>query len=388
MKPDERIGEELKSLGERDMLRSLRTLPAVGGKFTLDGREVLNFSSNDYLNLASSAELKAAAVEAIEKYGCGATASRLMGGHHELHERLEGELARVVGGEAALVFGSGFLTNLGVLGSLSGKGDTVYSDQLNHASLIDGIRLSRADSRPYRHRDLAHLEELLGEDGGDGRRIIVSDSVFSMDGDVAPVEGLAELAERFGAMLIVDEAHAIGVFGESGAGVCKSLGVRPDVVTGTLSKALGGYGGFTVCSRQTRDLLINRARTFFYSTGLPPASAATALAAIAKIESDDGLGARLLEKARSFRALLAGLGLDAPELVSQIVVVIIGDNQPTLEISQTLWDARVLATPIRPPTVPGGTARLRLSVTLAHTDADLERAAEEIAAAAREAGVL
>ena len=377
----------LRELKDSGLLRSLRMRAGAGGKFREGGREILNFSSNDYLNLAGDARAKASAVEAVEHYGCGATASRLMSGHLPLHEQLERRLADWVGAEAALVFGSGFLTNLGVLTALAGRDDTIFADRLNHASLVDGARLSGAKLVRYRHNDTKHLAELLDQSAA-GRRFVVTDSLFSMDGDAAMLEELSDLANRREAMLIVDEAHALGVFGRGGGGICRDLpDVRPDVVVGTLSKALGSYGGFAACSAAVRELLINRARSFIYSTGLPPACVGAAMGALDVLGGSDELGQTLLNRARSFRRALAEAGLNVGPSESQIVPILVGNNEKALAISRRLEAEGILAVAVRPPTVPQGTARLRLSVTLAHEPADLARAAEKIIAAARELGV-
>jgi len=364
------VDKELASLRDRGLLRSLRTLSPTA----------LNFSSNDYLDLAHDPRLTVAACEAVERLGCGATASRLMAGNLAAHEALEADLARLVGQETALLFGSGFLTNVGALTALAGRGATIFADRLNHASLVDGMRLSRAAHRRYRHRDMDHLAELLAD--SEGERIIVSDSVFSMDGDIAPVEALAELAERYEALLIIDEAHAIGVFGEGG-GVCRARGVKPGITIGTLSKALGGYGGFAACSVRLRELLINKARSFIYSTGLPPACLGAGRAAVSIVAGTPALGGELLRRAECLRRRLLDAGLDVGPSESQIVPVIIGENNAALALSESLRGQDIEATAVRPPTVPAGTARLRLSVTLAHSEADLDAVADAIAEAGR-----
>ena len=381
--------EEMASLEERGLLRELNALPATGGEIVIGGRKVLNFSSNDYLGLANDPRLKKASIEAIERFGCGATASRLLTGDLTLHEELEVDLARMMGAEAALVFGSGFLTNLGVMTSLAGPGDWIFSDRLNHASLIDGIRLSRAHCERYLHKDMAHLEELLKKHGGAyGKRIIVSESVFSMDGDIAPLEELTRLARRYQAFLIIDEAHAVGVFGRSGGGVSRISGTvaKPDVIIGTLSKSLGGYGGFVACSASVRRLLINRARSFIYTTGLPPACLGSAREAVRIVVSEPEIGKTLLKKARRFHSLLAGHGLKIPAFESQILPVIVGENDTVIRFAGLLQKRGLLAKAIRPPTVPVGTARVRLSLTLSMSDSALEKAAITIAEAAEEVG--
>ncbi|MBI2851109.1 MAG: 8-amino-7-oxononanoate synthase [Chloroflexi bacterium] len=382
--------QELASLEERGLLRDLQALPETGGKIVIEGKKVLNFSSNDYMGLARDQRLKEAAVEAVSRYGCGATASRLLAGHLTLHEELESDLSRMMDTDAALVFGSGFLTNLGVLSSLAGPGDHVFSDRLNHASLIDGIRLSRAHCYRYRHKDMAHLEDLLKKSQDTpGKRIIVSESVFSMDGDIAPLKELSELASRYHAMLIIDEAHAIGVFGRQGGGVCRIPGreIQPDVIIGTLSKALGGYGGFVACSVSVRRLLINKARSFIYSTGLPPACLGSARAAVRIITSEPEPGTTLLEKARRFHSLLTQHSLKMPDFESQILPIIVGGNEDVMRFSESLSRKGLLVKGVRPPTVPPGTARVRLSLTLSMTDSALEQAACAIAEAAEEVGI-
>ena len=388
MKPG--YASEIASLSEQGRLRTLRPLPSTGGKFVWDGRDILNFSSNDYLNLASDRRVKAGAAQAVETLGCGATASRLMSGDLALHEEVERGLARLVGQESALLFGSGFLTNLGVLSALAGRRDTIFADRLNHASLVDGALLSRARVKRYGHCDIRRLASLLESADCTGRKIIVSDSVFSMDGDFAPLSGLSELAERHGALLVIDEAHAIGVFGKGGGGLCRcaQAGILPDVTIGTLGKALGGYGGFAACCGELRRLLINRARSFIYSTGLPPACLGGARAALQVLKRSPQLGATLLERAGLLRGLLREAGFDVPEGESQIIPLMVGENERALALSRAALDQGVLAVAVRPPTVPEGTARLRLSVTLAHTEADLEAAAQRLRAAARTAGAL
>ena len=383
-----RIEDELAGLEGQGLLRTPRIHAGTGGKLLRDGKPVLNFSSNDYLDLANDPRLKAAATDAIQRLGCGATASRLMSGTLSEHIALENELARLAGYEAALVFGSGFLTNLGVLTALADRETTVFADRLNHASLIDGTLLSRAAFRRYRHKDMAHLEALLEKHTGEGRKLIASDSVFSMDGDVAPVAALAELARRYDALLVVDEAHAFGVLGPDGTGVCRLHGVRPDVIVGTLSKALGSYGGFAACSARTRDYLINRARSFIYSTALPPACLGAARCAVGIVRSTPGLGAALLTKTGQLRDGLASSGFDVPECESQILPVRVGENAPAVSLAKALWERHIVATAVRPPTVPAGTARLRLSVTLAHSAEDLQRLVDAMTESAGEVGLL
>ncbi len=379
---------QLEKLEREGLLRHTSVSAGVGGKVLLeDGRTILNFSSNDYLNLTQQGMVKRRAQEAIERWGCGATASRLMCGTLALHEELEAALARLIGGEAALVFSSGFGMNVGVLFAVAGRDDVIFADRLSHASLIDGARLSGATLKRYAHNDVESLERLLRSTPCRGHRMIVCESVFSMDGDIAPLTTLRQLATQYEAALLVDEAHAIGVWG-GGGGVGRELGYEAaELTVGTLGKALGSHGGFVVCSRKTREYLVNCARSFIYSTALPPPSVAAALGAIEQIEGDPAMGRRLLELARGFHRLLLAEGLRLPEFGSQILPVHVGDNRRALELATRLRERGLLVTAIRPPTVPEGTARLRLSVTLAHSPEDLACAAREIGGIAREMGV-
>ena len=383
---DRYFEEQLASLRNQGLFRELSFQP----ESPAEGQTLLNFSSNDYLGLVKDPRLKLAAIRAIQEYGSGSSASRLMAGHSKLAEELESDLARMMGTEAALVFGSGFLTNLGVLSSIAAKEDEVFSDQLNHASIIDGIRLSRARCSPYRHKDMDHLEGLLKKSRMPGKKIIVSESVFSMDGDVAPVGHLSALAERYDAILVIDEAHAVGVMGKNGGGVCSipEDAVRSDIVVGTLSKALGCYGGFAACSNTIRQFLINKARTFLYSTALPPACLGSAREAVAIISSCPEMGRNLLEKAKRFRRLLADKGLNVLPFESQIVPVLVGDNETTVRFATLLNDEGLGVRAVRPPTVPAGTARIRLSISLSMPGEALEKAADIMAGAARETGLL
>jgi 8-amino-7-oxononanoate synthase len=384
------IERALEKQEREGLLRGMTAWPATGGKFAVDaGRTLLNFSSNDYLDLANDARVKAASSEASLRLGCGATGSRLMSGTLELHERLEAALARLCGFDAALLFGGGFPMNVGVLAALAGRDDVIFSDRLNHASLVDGARLSGATVKRFAHNDAAALSRMLGATPVRGRRFVVCESVFSMDGDVAPLAAIGAAARAHDAMWLVDEAHAVGVFG-GGGGCCRSLDAgapRPDIVLGTLGKALGGFGGFAACGTTVRRFLVNRARSFVYSTAFPPAVAAAALAAVTIVSDEPSLGAGLLANARDFHGMLTGAGLGLPAFSSHILPVRIGDNRVALDLARRLRERDILAVAIRPPTVPAGSARLRLSVTLAHSPADLSRAAATIAEIAREAGI-
>jgi 8-amino-7-oxononanoate synthase len=385
MMSDAFFEQELSSIKARGLFREPRIHSPADNEHGL----ALNFSSNDYLGLSTDERVRLASVRAIEQCGTGATASRLMAGNSELAEGLEADIASMMGTEASLVFGSGFLTNLGVLSSLAGEGDEVFSDELNHASIIDGIRLSHARRSIYKHKDLGTLESLLKSSTA-RKKVIVSESVFSMDGDVAPVSALRGLADRYGALFVIDEAHAVGVMGRKGGGVCRidENKTRPDIVVGTLSKALGGYGGFAACSRAARSFFANRARSFIYSTGLPPACLGAAREAVAIVTSPPDMGIRLLEKAHRFHDALAEYGLGVLPFESHIVPVVAGSNEKTVSFSQLLNRRGILVHPIRPPTVPPGTGRIRFSITLKMSDEALEKAAATTAQAAAEAGLI
>lgn len=293
-----------------------------------------------------------------------------MAGHHPAHADLEAALAEFLGYPEALLFPSGYQANLGVLTALA-TGDTVlYSDALNHASLIDGARLSRAVVRVYPHGNVASLAAMLAEDRSASRRLIVTESVFSMDGDLAPLRALGELADAHGAWLVVDEAHAIGVYGQ-GRGACAEVGLQPDVMLGTLSKALGSQGGFVACARPVRDLLVNRARTFIFTTGLAPVCAAAALAALEVVRESPGLGASLLAKAAGLRSALHAHGIGAPG-TAHIVPVLLGEEDHALRVAEGCADRGMPVHAIRPPTVPPGTCRLRISLNAAHTDEEIQ----------------
>lgn len=364
---EDAIVEELQGIRHANRWRA--TEPASSG---------LCFSSNDYLGLSRHPEVILAAQAALARHGAGATGSRLMAGQLAPHAALESALAQYFGTEAALVFPSGYQGNIGLLTALANRDTHIFSDALNHASLIDGARLSRATIQVYPHNDVAALEIMLAGAPPGVRKLVVTESVFSMDGDCAPVRALASVSERHGAALLVDEAHAIGVFG-GGRGLCAREGVAPFALLGTLSKALGSQGGFVAGPAGLRDLLVNRARTFIFTTGLAPACAAAGLAALHLIEADPGMGVELLRRTAVFRAALQERGVHTPG-EAQIVPVVLGDEQHALAAAAACRQSGVEAHAIRPPTVPSGRCRLRLSITLEHSEADLAEAAAIIAA--------
>jgi 8-amino-7-oxononanoate synthase len=337
----------------------------------------INFSSNDYLGLASDADLVAAARGAAMRFGHGSGASRLVVGDTWAHHALEDKLARFFDSESALLFNSGYAANLGVLSTLAGEGDVIFSDALNHASIVDGCRLSRAQVVVYPHRDVNALDALMDRFAGQ-RRLVVTDAVFSMDGDRAPLRELSTVCAQHAAALVVDEAHAVGVLGPGGAGLCEQLGVRPDVRVGTLGKALGSFGAFALTSGLVRSWLVNRARSLVFSTALPAHVCAAGQAALERVERDPSLRARLWHNIRAFSKGLEALGWEAHE-DSAIFSIIIGAPDDAVEASRRLRTRGVLAKPIRPPTVPAGTSRLRFSVSAAHTGAHVGRALEALA---------
>ena len=369
--PLEWIEAELTRL---DTLGLCRRLPLRSGpqgvQVTLEGRELTSFGSNDYLGLAADPRLAAAAAAAAKQEGWGSGASPLLAGRGHSHHLLEQRLAEFEATEAALVFSSGFAANIGTIAALVGPGDVVFTDRKNHASLWDGCRLSRADVRVYPHGDWQQLAALLAKPQKYRRRLIVTDGLFSIDGDLAPLAELADLAKRHGAMLLVDEAHATGIFGPRGRGVAEQLGVEEGVHVriGTLSKALGCVGGFVAGSRTLVEWLVNRARSYVFSTAGPAAAAAAAVAALEIICSEPQRGERLLVRAESLRSELAAQGWNVGRSASQIIPIIVGDCRWAVELSDALRQRRLLVPAIRPPTVPEGEACLRISLTSGHTD--------------------
>ncbi|HUY35959.1 MAG TPA: 8-amino-7-oxononanoate synthase [Pirellulales bacterium] len=369
------IAEELAALESNDLRRRLRTYRGrQEARLEIDGRSFVNFGSNDYLGLAADRRLAEAVARATESHGWGSGASPLVVGHGEPHQRLEERLAEFEGTEAALLFSSGFAANVGAVTALIGPGDAVYSDALNHASLVDGCRLSRASVHVYHHADVGHLETLLGESRGFRRRLIVTDSVFSMDGDLAPLVEMAELAERSHSMLLVDEAHATGVFGARGRGLAESLGVedRIDVRVGTLSKSLGCAGGFVVGGRALVDWLINKARPYVFSTASPPATCAAALAALDIVRHEPQRRTTLLARAADVRSRLAAQGWRTGMTASQIIPIVVGEPARTLAISAALAERGYWVPAIRAPSVPAGQARLRIGLSYGHDAPQLD----------------
>jgi 8-amino-7-oxononanoate synthase len=382
------VAERLEELRDRGLHRQLRLVSGPQGpRVLLGGRPVLLLCSNNYLGLADHPRVRGAAAEAAMRWGAGAGASRLISGNMEPHRNLETRLAEFKGYEAALLFGSGYLANTGVIAALAGAGEVVFSDELNHASIVDGCRLSRADTFVYRHGDLDHLAWGMEQAGGRAS-LIVSDGVFSMDGDIAPLPGLAELARRHGCRLMVDEAHATGAIGPGGRGsvAAAGLGDEVDVVVGTLGKALGSYGAYACADAATIDYLVNSARPFIFSTAPPPSSVAAAAAALELVSPHRV--ERLQANASRFRTALAATGLGAGPSQTQIVPIEVGDAETAMDLCERVLERGVFAQGIRPPTVPEGSSRLRFTVMASHRIGELERAAKLVGGAARELGLL
>ena len=394
------LGAELEELRAKHLYRPLRVMSTEQGPVaTVDGREVISLSSNDYLGLTHHPRLKAAALEAVREYGVGSGAVRTIAGTMTLHEALEAELAAFKGTEAVLTFQSGFTANTGVIPTITGEADLIVSDALNHASIIDGMRLSRAPRKVYPHADVAGLEEILREarergrpDGAGPYRLIlvVTDGVFSMDGDIAPLAGIVEAAERHGAAVFVDDAHASGVLGRNGRGSVDHFGLhgRVAIQVGTLSKAIGVLGGYVAGSQDLRDILIQRARPFLFSTSHPPAVAAACREAILVMEEETWRIERLWASTRRFKAELARLGFDTGRSETPITPVIVGDSEAAIRFSAELFDAGVFATSVVFPTVALDQARLRAIVTAALTDEHLDRALEAFSTVGRRLGII
>jgi glycine C-acetyltransferase/8-amino-7-oxononanoate synthase len=383
------IAAQLDQLREAGLYRRTRLISGPQGpRITLDGKPVALLCSNNYLGFADHPRVREAAADAAMRWGVGAGASRLVSGTMTIHERLERALAEFEGTESCVLFGSGYLANVGVLQALGSAGRTIFSDALNHASIIDGCRLARADTFVYGHCDLDHLEWALRERGREGD-VIVTDSVFSMDGDVAPLAGIVELARRHGARVVVDEAHATGALGPGGRGAIAEAGLegQVDVLVGTLSKALGSYGGYACAAREIVELLLNSSRALIFSTAPPPPSIAGALAALELLIEQPLRPAKLQATAEVLRAELAAVGIAAPAGRTQIVPLIVGDADAAVRLSEAVLARGVFAQAIRPPTVPEGSSRLRLTVMASHTASELAAAAAAIAQAAREVGV-
>ncbi len=383
--------QRLRQLERHHLLRRLRTVESASGTETiLDGRPVLLMASNNYLGLATHPALKRAAIQATERFGVGAGAARLVSGTLPPHEELETALAKFKGTAAALVFGSGYLANLGVIPALIGTGGLILADRLCHASLIDGCRLSGAGFRVYRHNDVAHLKSLLAKRPSKRDTVIVTEGVFSMDGDLAPLPELIELADRYGARLFVDDAHGTGVMGAQGRGTIEHFGLddRIPFHMGTLGKALGTSGAYVAGPAVLIQYLINTARTFLFATAPPPATAAATIAALRVLQAEPERRTRLWNNRNYLHAGLKDLGFRLTGSASPILPIIIGEAQQTVAMADRLLELGVYAPAIRPPTVPKETSRIRVTVTSEHSRAQLDRALAAFRQAGRESGMI
>lgn len=382
------LSGEIAALKGKGRYRSLRRVSGPQeAEIVIGGGKRLNFSSNNYLGLANHPKVVSALVETSGRYGVGSGASRLICGHMDVHAELEDAVARLKGTEAALTFSAGYLANLGILSTLAGPDATIFSDELNHASIVDGCRLSRARVEVYRHRDASHLEDLLRRSGA-RRKIVVTDGVFSMDGDIAPLPDLVQAKDRHGALLVVDDAHATGVLPPHGRGTADHFGIRGrvDIQMGTFSKALGTYGAYIAATRAMVDYFVNKCRPFIFNTGLPPAIAGATLAALDLLAGEPDLLASLWRNQEAFRAEMAAQGRPVTSPTA-IVPVLVGGDEETMAVSQALFERGVFVHGIRPPTVPEGTGRLRLTLMATHTREMIRTAASQIDRALTEQGI-
>jgi glycine C-acetyltransferase/8-amino-7-oxononanoate synthase len=381
----ERRLDELKGLG---LYRRMRMISGPQGpRVVLDGKPVLLLCSNNYLGLADHPRVRQAAADAAMRWGVGAGASRLVSGNMTIHRRLEERLAAFKGTETALLFGSGYLANTGIVSALAREGEVVFSDELNHASIVDGCRLAKAETFVYRHGDMEHLAHGLRQ-AGPRASLIVTDGVFSMDGDVAPLEEIVELAGRHDVRVVVDDAHGMGALGPGGRGSVAEAGLEDevDIVVGTLGKALGSYGAYACCDQTMAKYLINSARTLIFSTALPPPAVAGALAALDLVEDQPRRVERLRDNGEVMRAELAREGFDVTGSETQIIPLVIGDADLAMRMCEAALGLGVFAQAIRPPTVPDGTSRLRLAVMASHSKEELRDAARVLGRAALKAG--
>jgi glycine C-acetyltransferase len=385
---------ELKQKGTHFSLRVLEDEQAP--ECTFDGKRVINLASNNYLGLTTHPKLREAALEAIKKYGVGSGAVRTIAGTMKIHMELEEKIARFKNVEACVVFQSGFAANAGTVSAILGKDDFIISDALNHASIIDGARLSRAQIKVFRHKDVAHAEELLKEVAGEpGHKLIITDGVFSMDGDIGALPGLCDLAEKYGAIMMVDDAHASGVLGRNGRGTIDHFNVhgRVDIQVGTLSKAIGALGGYVCGSKDLIDFLYHRARPFLFSTSHPPSVAATCIAAFDVLEQEPELMDKLWANTRFFKKELGLLGFNigggnTPASETPITPVIVGEGKLAMDFSRELFKEGVFVTGIAFPTVPEGKARLRTIMTATHTQAQLLKALEVLKKVGKRMGII
>jgi len=375
------ITKKLDNFNEKKLIRHINSFDKTGGVIFQNNKRILNFSTNDYLNLSNHPYVIEKAIKATENYGAGSGSSRLVSGTLSIHEELEAKIAHHKNYPDALVFGSGYMANIGIIPSLANRKDVIISDKLVHSCILDGIKLSGAKHVRFKHNDLISLKTRLQECSDiQNKKIIVVESVYSMDGDLAPLKEIFALAEKYNALLMVDEAHATGTIGNSGRGLINQLDLESKIpfAMGTMSKGIGSYGGFIACSNNFKKLLIQEASSFIYTTALPPSTISASIAAIEIMERESSLGLDLQKKSTKFRKIMNESGIDTMNSKSQIIPIVIGDNQKTLNIAERLSKEGIIVGAIRPPTVPEGSARLRVSISLAHTEEDLIFAAEKI----------
>ncbi len=379
------MDEELKQIRDKDLFRVLTELETgQSSEIEIDGKAYILLSSNSYLGLSVDPKVKKAAMDALEKYGTGSGGSRLVSGSTDLHRQLEGRIARFKKTRSAILFSTGYLANVGTISSLVGPGDIVYSDELNHASIIDGCRLSKAEIRVYRHCDVENLKSILEVDKNLGKKkLIVTDTVFSMDGDLAPLPEIAEIAEENACMLMIDEAHATGVLGHRGSGATEYFGMedRVPIVMGTLSKAVGSLGGYIAGSSKLIDFIRNRARSYIFDTSLPASCLAASLAAIDIIENEPERREYLWTLLKKFKLGLEQIGLKVLPSYSAVVPVLIGEAQPALDFAVKLRKNGVYTPAVRPPSVPPGKCRIRATLMATHTEGQIEKALSAFQAA-------
>lgn len=390
MTTDALFAQKISRIRQAGLYRQMKVCHSPqGARVKAGNREVLMLSSNSYLGLCTDTRLKEAARKAVEMYGTGAGGSRLISGTSPIHRELEAQVAFFKGTEDALIFSSGYMANAGVISSVADKNWVIYSDRLNHASIIDGCRLSGAQTVVYEHGDVNDLENKIRRYPSK-QGLIVTDALFSVDGDLAPLPALVAMARRHGLLLMVDEAHATGVLGKNGGGAAELFGIKDgiDISTGTFSKALASEGGFVAGSAALIDYLINTARSFIFSTAMPPAGAAVSLAALDIVRTEPQRRSTLMERAAWLRDSLGRAGFDVANHPTQIISLILGEPRTATTFSDRLMEKGIFVTAIRPPTVPAGTSRLRISLMATHTRADLEYAASEITAVGRELGVI
>lgn len=371
------IGEELKLVHDKKLFRVLTEIQSgQSPEIIIEGKRYILLASNNYLGLTTDTKVKGVAQRALEKYGTGSGGSRLVSGSTDLHRELEERIAAFKKTEAAILFSSGYLANIGAISSLVGPGDIVFSDELNHASIIDGCRLSHAEIQIYKHCDVEHLNSLLAQNRSRNKKLILTDTVFSMDGDLAPLPDLVEISEKYGCMLMIDEAHATGVLGKRGSGATEHFGVEDwvPIVMGTLSKAVGSLGGYVAGSRKLIDFLRNRARAYIFDTSLPASSLAAALAAIDIIEFEPRRREYLWRLINEFKSGLDNIGLKILPSHSAVIPILIGEAQPTLDFARLLRENGVFTPAVRPPSVPPGKCRIRATLMATHKEEHIELA--------------